>query len=63
MYFSFLHAGLREDFFGHADHDLLLVFQLFDAADQRNHHFRNHLDALLGHLHGGFERWRGPAFR
>ena len=25
------------------------------AADQRNHDFRNDLDALLRHLHGGFE--------
>ena len=36
-------------------HDLLLVLQFLHAADQRNHDFGNHLDALLGHLHGGFE--------
>ena len=33
----------------------LLIFEFFDAADQRDHHFRDHLHALLRHLHGRFE--------
>ncbi len=54
-----VHAGLCENFLGHAIDDFLLVFQFLDAADQRDHDFRNHLHALLRHLHGGFEDGAG----
>ena len=50
-----LHAGLFEYFRGDPHHDLLLVLQFLDAADQRNHDLRNHLDTLLGYPDGGFE--------
>src|ERR1039457_1744215 len=50
-----LQAGLAEHFLGNGDHDLLLIIELLDAADQRDHDFGNHLHALLGHLHDGFE--------
>src|ERR1019366_5224851 len=49
------HAGLAEDFFGHGDHNLLLVVEFLDAADQRDHDFGDDLHALLGHLDGSFE--------
>src|ERR1035437_101559 len=46
---------LGEHFLGHRHHDLLLILEFLDAADQRDHDFGNHLHALLGHLHDGFE--------
>ena len=58
-----LHAGLFENFFGHALDDLLLDCRTpLDTANQRDHDFGNHLDALLGHLHGGFEDGAGLHF-
>src|ERR1035441_1341783 len=50
-----LQAGLAEHFLGNGDHDLLLILEFLDAADQRDHDFGDHLHALLGHLHDGFE--------
>ena len=44
-----------EHFLGNPNHDLLLVLEFLDAADQRNHDLGNHLDALLRHQHHGFE--------
>ena len=55
MYFRSFMPALAEHFVGDVDHDLLLILEFLDAADQRNHDFRNNFHALLGHLHGGFE--------
>ena len=55
MYFRSFMPALPRTSSATCDHDLLLVFEFLDAADQRNHDFRNHLHALLGHLHDGFE--------
>ena len=48
-------AGFAEDFFGNCDHDLLLVVEFLDAADQRDHDFGDDLHALLGDLDDRFE--------
>ncbi len=56
MYFMFFMPAFVEHFFRDAFDDLLLHAPVPSLeANQRDHHFRNHLDALLGHLHGGFE--------
>ncbi len=58
-----LHAGRRQNLFRHTYHDLLLVHELLDAADQRDHDFGNHLHALPGHQYHGFENGAGLHLR
>src|ERR1035437_4707464 len=52
---EFRHAGLAERFLGNRDHDLLLILEFLDAADQRDHDFGDHLHALLEDLYDRFE--------
>ena len=46
---------LREHFFRNAVHDLGLVRHLFERGGQRDHDFREHLDALFRHDDSRFE--------
>src|SRR5260370_1185533 len=50
-----LDAGSLDHFLGYALHNVLLGLQFGHIAHQRNHHFRDDLDALLGAHHGRFE--------
>ncbi len=55
MIMQIFQAGLAENFLGDADDDRLLIVEFLRAADQRNHHLGDHLDAFLGNLRGRFE--------
>src|SRR6266852_9242830 len=55
--YEIVHADalFRKYFFGGPVNDLLLMFHLFRTTDQRDHHFWEDFNALLGHGHGGLK--------